>query len=69
MTCRKFVHLRSSGEKKIMKNEILEELWKIKDEVSELHDNDIDILVKNLVEKEKGEKAVVDFSHIAKDAA
>jgi hypothetical protein len=52
-----------------MKNEILEELWKIKDEVSELHDNDIDILVKNLVEKEKGEKAVVDFSHIAKDAA
>jgi hypothetical protein len=53
-----------------MKNEILEELWKAKDELSEEYGNDIDALAKALKEKEKNEaKLVVDLSHAVKAAA
>lgn len=52
-----------------MKNEILEELWVSKDEVSLQYNNDIETIVKKLVEKEKKEKVVIDLSHIEKNAA
>lgn len=52
-----------------MKNEILEELWVSKDEVSLQYNNDIETIVKKLVEKEKKEKVVIDLSHKEKSAA
>jgi hypothetical protein len=36
-----------------MKNDILEELWKIKDSIAEEHKYNIDSIAKNLMEKEK----------------
>lgn len=46
-----------------MKNEILEELWKIKDQIGQECDYDIDKLANELRAKEKKEKApIVDFS-------
>jgi predicted AlkP superfamily phosphohydrolase/phosphomutase len=46
-----------------MKNEILEELWKSKDEVAKEYRYNIDKLVKELRKKEKCVKvAVVDFT-------
>ena len=46
-----------------MKNEILEELWKIKDEIGEEFHYDVSELVKALREKAKGTKVpTIDFS-------
>lgn len=46
-----------------MKNEILEELWKIKDDIDRENGHDIDQLVHRLRQKEKETKAeVVDFT-------
>ncbi|GJQ59670.1 MAG: hypothetical protein SCALA701_24710 [Candidatus Scalindua sp.] len=46
-----------------MKNEILEELWNIKDEIASECGNDVEKLANELRAKEKKEKAlVVDFS-------
>ena len=50
-----------------MKNEILEELWKVKDGISEEYENNIDAIVKVLREKEEKEvNPVVDLSPIKK---
>jgi hypothetical protein len=46
--CRKFVHLKGCSEEIEMKNEILEEVWKIKDEISKRNDFNIDKMVKDL---------------------
>jgi len=46
-----------------MKNEILEELWKSKDEIAQEYKYNIDKLVEELRKKEKDVKAtVVDFT-------
>ena len=46
-----------------MENEVLEELWKSKDEVAESHGYDIEKLAKALREKQKLESAeIVDLS-------
>ncbi|HUU39646.1 MAG TPA: hypothetical protein VMW42_01760 [Desulfatiglandales bacterium] len=46
-----------------MKNEILEELWKSKDEIAQKYSYNIDKLVEGLRKKEKDVKAtVVDFT-------
>ncbi|MBF0275118.1 MAG: hypothetical protein HQK84_07790 [Nitrospinae bacterium] len=46
-----------------MKDEIIEELWKVKDEIAKEHNYDIDKLVETLREREKTEKRkIVDFS-------
>lgn len=46
-----------------MKNEILEELWKSKDEIAQEYKYNIDKLVEELRKKEKDAKAiVVDFT-------
>ncbi len=42
-----------------MKNEILDELWKIKDQVAHENDYDVDKLAEKLREKEKKEKESV----------
>ena len=42
-----------------MKNEILEELWKSKDEVAKEYMYNIDKLVEALRKKEKGVKAII----------
>jgi hypothetical protein len=52
-----------------MKNEILEELWKTKDQIAQECGNDIDKLVDKLRAKEKNEKVpVVDFTDKTKPA-
>ena len=46
-----------------MKNEILEELWQVKNQVAFEHGYDIDKLAKELRKKEKSAKrSIVDFS-------
>ncbi len=45
-----------------MKNEILEELWKVKDQLAEDCGYDIEKLVKGLRAKEKTEGNVVDLT-------
>ncbi len=46
-----------------MKNEILEELWKIKDQIAREYEYDIDKLANDLHAKEAKEKGpVVDFT-------
>ncbi|MBC8553860.1 MAG: hypothetical protein H8D23_29975 [Candidatus Brocadiales bacterium] len=46
-----------------MKNEIMEELWKVKDQVASEHGYDIHRLVNELREKEKDAKvSIVDLS-------
>lgn len=53
-----------------MKNEILEELWKVKDDLGEEYGYDIDALAKALIEKEKNEPDLpVDLSRNKKAAA
>jgi hypothetical protein len=53
-----------------MGNEILEEVWKIKDEISKRYDCNIDKMVKNLKKAEEGHKErIVDLSKKAKKAA
>jgi len=53
-----------------MENEILEEVWKIKDEISKKYDFNIDKLVKDLKRAEKGHKErIVDLSKKARKAA
>ncbi len=42
-----------------MKNEILDELWKIKDQVAHENEYDVDKLAEKLREKEKKEKESV----------
>jgi hypothetical protein len=55
---------------KTMKNEILEELWKVKDELGEKYGNNIDALAKALKTKEKDEtNKVIDLSHNERAAA
>ena len=51
-----------------MKNEILEELWKVKDQLAKENDYDIEKLVKGLRIKEKAEDNVVDLTLKAKTA-
>ena len=51
-----------------MKNEILEELWKIKDQLAKENDYDIEKLVKRLRAKEKAEGNVVNLTLQAKTA-
>ena len=47
----------------MMKNEILEELWQVKDQVAFEHGYDVDKLAKDLRKKEKGAKtSIVDLS-------
>ena len=47
-----------------MKNEILEELWKVKDQIAQECGNDIDKLADELRAKEKIEKVpIVDFTN------
>jgi hypothetical protein len=68
--CRKFVHLKSCQEEIEMENEILEEVWKIKDEISKRYDFNIDKMVKDLKKAEEGHKErIVDLSKKAKKAA
>ncbi|MBF0548066.1 MAG: hypothetical protein HQM08_26750 [Candidatus Riflebacteria bacterium] len=51
-----------------MKNEIMEELWKIKDELAQENDFDVAELVKTLRKKEKRLKGyIVDFSDEQED--
>jgi hypothetical protein len=50
----KFVHHKNCQEDKEMKNEILEAVWKIKDEIGEEHDFDIDSITHDL--KKRGKK-------------
>ncbi len=45
-----------------MKNKILEELWKVKDQLAEDYSYDIEKLVKGLRVKEKAEGNVVDLT-------
>ena len=53
-----------------MKNEILEELWKTKDEIAKAHGYEIGKLVRALRQKEKEEKAeIVDLSKNIKKAS
>jgi hypothetical protein len=53
-----------------MKNEILEEVWKIKDEIGEEHDFDIDSIANDLKKREKKHpKNIVNYSRKAKKAA
>ncbi len=53
-----------------MKNEILEELWKAKDELGQKYGNNVDALAKALKTKEKDEKNnVIDLSNDRKAAA
>jgi hypothetical protein len=53
-----------------MKNEILEELWKVKDQLGEKYGNNIDALAGAMKAKEKGEtNRVIDLSHDQKAAA
>jgi hypothetical protein len=53
-----------------MKNEILEEIWKIKDEIAGEHDFNIDSIAKNLMKKEKKHKKnIVNYTKKAKKAA
>lgn len=51
-----------------MKNEILEELWKVKDQLAEDYGYDIEKLVKGLRAKEKTEGNVVDLTLQTKTA-
>ena len=53
-----------------MKNEILEEIWKIKDAIAGEHDFNIDFIAKNLIKKEKKHKKyIVNFSKKVKKVA
>jgi hypothetical protein len=53
-----------------MKNEILEEVWKAKEEVSRRHNGDVKELAEDLRQREKQtKKQVVDMSHKEKDVA
>ncbi len=53
-----------------MKNEILEEVWKIKDEIAEEHNFNIDSIAKNLIEKQKKHKKnIVNYSKKIKKVA
>jgi ATP-dependent Zn protease len=53
-----------------MKNEILDELWKVKDELSEEYGNNIETLAKALLEKEKKDSSrTIDLSDKKKAAA
>ncbi|MDD5674001.1 MAG: hypothetical protein PHC61_07560 [Chitinivibrionales bacterium] len=53
-----------------MTNEILEELWKTKDQIAAQHDFNIVKLINKLKEKQKKHKAnIVDFSKEIKKAA
>jgi hypothetical protein len=53
-----------------MKNEILEELWKVKDTLSEKYGNNVDSLADALKTKEKDEtNRVIDLSRNQKAAA
>ena len=53
-----------------MKNEILEEIWKIKDEIAGEHDFNIDSIAKNLKKMEKKhQKDVVNYSKRVKKVA
>ena len=53
-----------------MKNEILEEIWKVKDEIAQEHDFNIDSIAKNLMKREKKHiKKIVNYSKKAKKAA
>jgi hypothetical protein len=55
---------------KAMKNEILEELWKVKDDLGEKYGKDIDALANALKKKENDETAkVIDLSRDQKAAA
>jgi len=51
-----------------MRNEILEELWKSKDEIAAENENDIKSLIKKLKEGEERDKnRIVDFSSPEKE--
>jgi hypothetical protein len=53
-----------------MENEILEEVWKIKDEIAKKYDFNIDKMVKDLKKAEDGHKErIVDLSKKTKKAA
>jgi hypothetical protein len=53
-----------------MKNEILEELWKVKDDLAEKYGNNLDALASAMRTKEKSEtNKVIDLSHSQKAAA
>lgn len=53
-----------------MKNEILEELWEVKDKIAEENKYDLDLLSKKLIENQKEKKhKVIDLSHKTKSAA
>jgi hypothetical protein len=53
-----------------MKNEIVEELWKVKEELSEKYGNNVDDLATAMKAKEKDEtNKVIDLSHSQKAAA
>ena len=53
-----------------MRNEILEEVWKIKNEMAKKHNFNIDMMVKELKRAEKEHaKRIVDLSKKAKNAA
>jgi hypothetical protein len=53
-----------------MKNEILEEVWRVKDEMAKKYDFNIDKMVKGLRKSEKEHKErTVDLSKKAKKAA
>jgi hypothetical protein len=53
-----------------MKNEILEEIWKIKDKIAEEHNFNIDSIAKNLIEKQKKHrKNIVNYSKKTKKVA
>ena len=53
-----------------MKNEILNEIWKIKDEIAGEHDFNIDSIAKNLMKNEKKHSnKIVNYSKKVKKAA
>ena len=63
MYVQKYALHKNFQEEKFMKNEILKELWKTKDQIAKEHGYDIEKLAKELRQKEKEEaNKVVDLS-------
>jgi len=66
----KYAHHKNYWEKIKMKNEILEEIWKIKNKIAEEHNFNIDSIAKNLIEKQKKHKKnIVNYSKKIKKMA
>jgi uncharacterized protein (UPF0335 family) len=69
MNILKYAHLKNLWENMIMVDEIIKELWKIKDAISNEHGYDVKALVVHLkAKKREGDQQVVNLRHMKKSA-